>query len=163
MSALVENRPSPIHGMGVFACCDLPAETRVLEYLGVKINKAESLRRCALNNEYLFYLDEHVDLDGGVDWNPARFVNHSCAPNCEARGLAGTIWIVAGRDISAGEELTFNYGYDLVDYRQHPCRCGVPACAGFMLAEEFFAHVKAMKDLAVVQFGVSREGTKEAK
>jgi hypothetical protein len=77
-----------------------------------------------------------------VDWNPARFLNHSCAPNCEAQFADGRIWLVAIRDIRAGEELTFNYGYDLTDYREHPCRCGAVSCVGYIVAEEFFEHVR---------------------
>src|ERR1041385_2736909 len=119
---LVEVRPSRIHGQGLFARNAIAAGARVLEYAGEKITKAESLRRCEGSNEYIFGLDETHDLDGNVPWNPARFMNHSCAANCEAELDGGRIWAVARRDIAAGEELTFNYGYDLVDYREHPCR-----------------------------------------
>ena len=145
MSALIEIRASPIHGLGAFARCKFAAESVAVEYLGEKIDKAESNRRCRLNNEYIFYFDEEFNLDGNVDWNPARFLNHSCTPNCEARFCSGKIWITACRDIDVGEELTFNYGYDLIDYREHPCCCGAAACVGFMLAEEFFPHVQTMK------------------
>ena len=134
--------PSPVHGTGVFARVALPGGTRVLEYVGEKIDKAESSRRCQSNNEYIFCLDEQFDLDGNVSWNPARFINHSCAPNCDAECLDGRIWIIARREIGAGEELTFNYGYDLQDYTEHPCRCGVPACVGFIVAEELTDEVR---------------------
>jgi hypothetical protein len=110
--------------------------------------KAESLRRCESNNEYIFSLDETYDLDGNVPWNPARFLNHSCEPNCEAEPDGGCIWIVARRDIRTGEEITFNYGYDLDDYREHPCRCGAADCAGYIVAAEFFEHVKWQSRLA---------------
>ena len=138
----IEIRPSRIHGRGAFAKTAIAAETRVLEYVGERISKAESLRRCAANHEYIFQLDDEIDLDGGVEWNPARFLNHSCAPNCEAEWDEGRIFIKALRDIRPGEELTFNYGYDLVDYREHPCRCGAPRCAGYIVAEEFFPAVR---------------------
>jgi len=100
-------------------------ETRVIEICW----REESPRRnrCAAakpDNEYIFTLDDEHDLDGNVPWNPARLLNHSCAPNCEAELDEGRIWIIALRDIRAGEELTFNYGYDLENYREHPCRCG---------------------------------------
>jgi uncharacterized protein len=144
---LVCFRQSRIHGVGGFAKTDLPAGTRVLEYVGEKIAKAESLRRCELNNEYIFALDDGFDLDGNVARNPARFLNHSCAPNCEAELDAGRIWIAALRNIKAGEELTFNYGYDLDDYREHPCCCGTPECVGFIVAEEFFDHLRSQRDL----------------
>jgi len=131
-------RPSGIHGWGGFASRDLRQGRCVIEYLGRRITKAESLRRCEANNPYLFALDDDWDLDGSVPWNPARFLNHSCRPNCEAECLEGRVWIVARRDIGAGEELTFNYGYDLQDFREHPCRCGAPDCVGYIVAEEFF-------------------------
>jgi uncharacterized protein len=135
-------KPSPVHGIGGFARADIPAGTRILEYLGEVITKAESLRRCEQDNQYIFALDTVYDLDGSVPWNPARFLNHSCAPNCEAELESGRIWIVALRDIRAGEELTFNYGYDLDDYKEHPCHCGAAGCVGHIVAEEFFDHVR---------------------
>ena len=143
-------RSSLIHGTGGFARRDVGAGTRVIEYVGERITKAESLKRCEADNEYIFTLDDEHDLDGNVPWNPARFINHSCAPNCEAELDEGRVWIVALRDIKAGEELTFNYNYDLVDYRQHPCRCGAPVCVGYMVAEEFFEHVRVQNSLAQV-------------
>ena len=139
---LTHQASSGIHGTGCYARRNIGSGTRIIEYVGEKITKAESLRRCEQNNQYIFGLDDEFDLDGNVPWNPARFINHSCAPNCEAELDAGRVWIVALRDIKAGEELTYNYSYDLVDYRQHPCRCGAPGCVGFIVAEEFFEHVR---------------------
>ena len=135
-------KPSPIHGMGGFARNDIPAGTRVMEYVGERITKEESLARCERSNEYIFAIDDAHDLDGNVSWNPARFLNHSCAPNCEAQFTDGRIWLVAIREIRAGEELTFNYSYDLEDYRDHPCHCGAASCVGYVVAEEFFEHVR---------------------
>jgi uncharacterized protein len=133
---------SPIHGIGGFAHEDIAAGTRVIEYVGEKITKEESLARCQRSNEYIFAIDDSHDLDGNVDGNPARFLNHSCEPNCEAQFIEGRIWIVAIREVRAGEELMFNYSYDLTDYREHPCRCGAKTCVGFIVAEEFFEHVR---------------------
>jgi SET domain-containing protein len=138
---LLEFRSSPIHGLGGFARKVIGKGTRLIEYVGERISKSESLRRCEGNNEFIFSLNDEQDLDGSVAWNPARLLNHSCAPNCEAELQDDHIWIVAMRDIPAGEEVNFNYGYDLVDYRDHPCRCGAPNCVGYMVAEEFFEHV----------------------
>ena len=134
----VEVRESGIHGRGVFARRVIPEGTPIFEYVGERISKSESLRRCEANNAYIFHLDDEYDLDGNVEWNPARLVNHSCAPNCEAAWEEGHILIRALRVVRAGEELTFNYGYDLLDYREHPCRCGAPECVGFIIAETFF-------------------------
>ena len=141
-------RPSAIHGVGGFAKADIAAGTRVIEYVGETITKTESLRRCESANEYIFSLDDESDLDGNVPWNPARFLNHSCDPNCEAEPDGGRVWIVARRGIRAGEEITFNYGYDLQDYREHPCRCGAADCIGYIVAEELFAHVRKQRSLA---------------
>lgn len=148
-------KDSGIHGRGGFARSDIPAETPVIEYIGERITKEESLRRCEADNPFIFSLDDNSDLDGGVDWNPARFLNHSCSPNCEAQTEEGDdhIWIVALRDIKAGEELTFNYNYDLEDYKSHPCRCGAANCVGYMVAEEFFDHVRRASALAQESIG----------
>ena len=132
---------SPIHGSGGFAKVAISKGTRIVEYLGERISKSESLRRCEQNNEYVFALNDEQDLDGDVAWNPARFLNHSCAPNAEATKEDDHIWIVATRDISPGEEITFNYGYDLEDYRDYACHCRSPHCVGYIVAEEFFEHV----------------------
>jgi uncharacterized protein len=129
-------KPSSIHGVGGFAREDLAGGTLVIEYVGEPITKQESIERCRRGNQYIFRLDDAGDLDGSVDWNLARHLNHSCDPNCEADLIDGKIWIVALRNIRAGEELTFDYGYDLEDFRGHPCRCGSPQCVGYIVADE---------------------------
>src|SRR5580704_4294627 len=116
-NSLVDFSASLIHGTGGFARIAIPAGTRLVEYLGRKVDKAESLRQCELDNPYIFSINDEYDLDGNVDWNPARLLNHSCSPNAEALAEGGQIWIVALRDIKAGEEITFNYNYDLQEYR----------------------------------------------
>ncbi len=138
---LIAFKASPIHGLGCFATRAIAKGTRVLEYLGERIDKQESLRRCELNNPYIFSLNDAEDIDGAVEWNPARLINHSCEPNCEAVCEDNRIWIIANRDVRAGEELTFNYGFDLEDYRDYPCTCGSNNCVGFIVAEEFFGHL----------------------
>ncbi|HMP82287.1 MAG TPA: SET domain-containing protein-lysine N-methyltransferase [Verrucomicrobiota bacterium] len=140
---------SAIHGTGGFAVVDLRAGEPIIQYVGEKIDKAESLRRCENDNEYIFDLNETHDLDGNVEWNPARFINHSCAPNCESEvdETKGEVWIQASRDIRAGEELTFNYCYDLEDYQDHPCRCGARECVGYMVAESYFEQIRRQRKL----------------
>ena len=140
---LVCLKGSPIHGMGGYARANISTGARVIEYVGRKIDKQESLRQCELENPCIFHLNEEHDIDGNVEWNPARFLNHSCSPNCEADEIDGRIWIVAIRDIKAGEEITFNYNYDLEDYKEHPCKCGASNCVGYILAEEFFPSLQA--------------------
>ena len=139
----VEFRGSRIHGMGGYARKYIPKDTYVIEYLGEKISKEESERRCEADNRYIFTYDDEHDLDGSVDWNLARWINHSCDANCETIDDEGNIWIAALRDIQAGEELTFNYCYDLDDFRAHPCRCGSSKCVGYIVAEEHHDKVRA--------------------
>ena len=135
-------KESAIHGWGGFARIVIPAGTRLIEYVGERIDKRESSRRCELNNPYIFAVDEHFDLDGNVDWNPARFLNHSCAPNSDAECIEGKIWIVANRLIHAGEEITYDYGYDLEDYTNYPCHCNRPNCVGYIVAAELARFVR---------------------
>src|SRR3954470_4866577 len=139
---LHEIKTSRIHGSGVFARVNVVAETRVIEYVGERVSKEESLCRRQGGNFFVFIVTDEFDIDGAVNWNPARFINHSCVPNCEARMEDERIWIITLRDIQAGEELGFNYGYDLQDYEDHPCSCGAPNCLGFMVAEEHFEDVR---------------------
>src|SRR5947208_2307547 len=76
-------KQSAIHGIGGFATEDISRGSRVIEYIGERIDQWESLRRCEGNNQYIFMLTEKEHLDGNVPWNPARFINHSCEPNCQ--------------------------------------------------------------------------------
>jgi SET domain-containing protein len=158
-------RRSSIHNRGIFAARDIPAGAHIIEYLGEKVTKAESNRRGnALFDEasktgdaavYLFILNKKHDLDGNFDWNTARLINHSCEPNCEAVVSRGRIWIVALRFIPEGEELSFNYGFDLECWQDHPCRCGKPSCVGYIIAEEYWPKLKeliAERDAAIAEW-----------
>jgi len=135
-TALVRFGPSAIEGTGGFARAPISRGTRVIEYKGERISKAESLVRCEASNPFIFNLDGETDLDGSVEWNPARFLNHSCDPNCDAELIENHIWIVANRDIAEGEEITFDYGYDWEDYKDHPCDCGAANCFGFIVSAD---------------------------
>ena len=134
---------SGVHGYGMFAREFIPQGTRIIEYFGERITKAESRRReagqlavRAAGGEgcfYIFALNQRHDLDGSMAWNAARRINHSCAPSCESLNLQGRIWIAALRDLVPGEELTFDYGFDYADWPKHPCRCGASGCVGFIV------------------------------
>jgi SET domain-containing protein len=145
-AGLFEIRASPIHGLGGFATTEIARGTLVLEYVGEKIDKAESRRRCAESNRFIFYLDDDSDLDGNCPKIRLGF-EPSCAPNCEAQRIAGQIWIVAIKPIHVGDEITFNYGYELADYLEHPCHCAAPNCVGYIVAEELFDDVRARTEL----------------
>jgi len=134
-SSHIAVKQSRIHSTGIFAKKDIPEGTRIIEYVGERITKAESDRRADIplekhkkNSEhgavYIFQLNKRHDIDGHVPYNTARFINHSCDPNCETDVIRGHIWIIALRDIKKGEELAYNYNYDIEDYEDHACRCG---------------------------------------
>lgn len=134
---------SPIHGRGLRAARAIPVDTRVIEYVGEKVTKREADRRDAARVArreaghdgcvYLFEINSRYDVDGDVPWNTARLINHSCAANCEPQIVRDHIWIVARRDIAEGEELTYDYGFDFENWRDHPCRCGIPECVGYIV------------------------------
>ena len=136
---------SPIHGRGIRASRDIPSGTRIIEYQGERITKAESERRDAARAVreaeggdgcvYIFEINKRHDLDGHMEWNTARLINHSCEPNCQSEKVRGRIWISARRDIAAGEELSFDYGFDVENWKHHPCRCGSPKCVGYIVAK----------------------------
>ncbi len=136
---------SSIHNRGLFAAEPIEEETYILQYFGEKITKAESERRGIAQQErgkrnrtgqvYIFELNKRYDLDGFRNNNPARYINHSCDPNCEAVNWKGEIWIVAKRQIEAGEELTYDYGFAVEHFLDHPCRCGSSNCCGYIVAE----------------------------
>ena len=119
-----------------------------MEYVGPLITKEEAARQLECLNEYIFTLNDKFDIDGSVDYNIARYINHSCDPNCESDIKKDRVWIYAVRDIKEGEELTYNYGYDLDDYEHRPCECGAKTCVGFMVAEDDFEKVRAIVEMA---------------
>src|SRR5688572_25468375 len=94
---VLEQRTSGIAGDGLFARVPIRAGDTIIEYTGERISKAESLRRCIDGNNYIFSINDEFDLDGSVESNFARFINHSCAPNAETQLEDDRVWIVALR------------------------------------------------------------------
>jgi len=129
---------SRIAGRGLFTAQDIPHSTRILPYIGEKIPKDESTKRLTQGNAYIFAFNDRWDIDGKTRRNKARYINHSCDPNCTLHLTTRTIWIVTQRDITAGEELTYNYGYELDDETAHPCTCGAAHCCGSILAPQYW-------------------------
>lgn len=142
-------RNSTIHGLGVVARIALAAGERVCEYKGERIGWPEALRRHPHDPEqpfhtFYFSLEDDTVIDGNVDGDFSRFMNHSCEPNCEAEMVEGKnglrVFIVALRDIAAGEELVYNYGLTLDERytptlkKQFACHCGSAKCRGTMLS-----------------------------
>jgi hypothetical protein len=142
--ALLEVKPSPIAGMGAFALRRIGRGTQIIEYRGERITPQEADARYAGGPAVhpivlLFSVNSRTVIDAGVNGNEARYINHSCAPNCEAVTRGRRIWIYALTQILPGEELT--YDYNLIgeketgdaDRTQYACHCGAPNCRGTML------------------------------
>jgi SET domain-containing protein len=147
-------RASVRHGFGVYAVRAIAAGTRIIEYTGELIAHAEGERRYPTapdgheepEHTYLLQLDERRVIDANVGGNDARFINHSCAPNCEPMPAGDHMWIVSVRRIRAGEELGYDYAIELDEphtparKRRFPCRCGARACRGSMLKPKGAPH-----------------------
>ena len=142
-----EVRKSAIQGQGAFATQNIPAGVRLIEYTGERLSPAEADARYPDNEHnrhhtFLFAIDEKIVVDAAVGGNDARFLNHSCAPNCDAVIDDGRIWIETLHDIEVGEELVYDYAYTLDERhtpaakRRYPCRCGAVTCRGTILAKK---------------------------
>jgi len=131
---------SRIAGKGLFAGQAITKDTIIRRYRGTKISKAQSACALAHGNAYICSLNDRYDLDGNTLHNPARYINHSCDPNCAWQTTARAIWVVTLRDIQAGEELThrYNYVYDPERYTEFPCFCGAKNCVGYIVDARYW-------------------------
>ena len=146
---LFEVRRSPIQGRGVFATANIRKGKRITEYLGEPITHEEADRRYDDNNgrhhTFLFILDDKTVLDARHEGNDARYINHSCDPNCEAViDEKNRIWIYALRPIRTGEELSYDYQFERTGSARldaqlekfYACRCGAERCRGSLLKKK---------------------------
>lgn len=151
MSRKIAARKSAIHGNGVFAVELLRKGERVIEYKGLvrtheEVDNDDS-GDVESGHTFLFTLNDDYVIDANYKGNDARWINHSCEPNCEALieeaegddRSCGRVFIETLRNIKPGEELTYNYGIVLAE-RHTPrlkkvweCRCGAKRCTGTML------------------------------
>jgi SET domain-containing protein len=136
---------SRIEGTGVFAKRKIPNGTRIIEYLGRRLPVGTLLSEQIEGQPvrtYSFGVNETTMIDATVGGNEARFINHSCEPNCEAYVFNDRVYIYAMRGIARNEELTFDYklapakksARKQYDQMQFACHCGSPSCRGTMLA-----------------------------
>ena len=146
-SQFFEVRHSPIQGFGGYATRAIEAGTRIIEYSGERLTPEAAEARYPdvageRHHTYLFAIDDEVVVDAAVNGNAARFLNHSCAPNCDAVIDDGRIWIDALHDIEVGEELVYDYAYLLPERhtpaakKRFPCWCGAITCRGTILAKK---------------------------
>ena len=93
---------------------------------------------------YIFELNKQYDIDGSPKYNKARYINHSCDPNCEVEISKGRIWIKSIKKIKKGEELSYDYGYefDKDDYTDHICKCGSKKCIGYIISQDAWQKYK---------------------
>lgn len=140
-------RNSPIHGRGVFALNMIVKGARILEYTGERMSHAEADRRYGdlhdgSSHTMLFAATDKVVIDATKRGGPARWINHSCAPNCEANEEDGRVFIDAIRPIKPGQELSYDYNLVLEERhtprlkREHPCHCGARKCRGTLLGSK---------------------------
>jgi len=139
-------RNSAIHGRGVFAAAAIAKGTRIVEYRGERVDWDDAVQRPDSDPDnpfhtFFFSLDDGRVIDANVGGNAARWINHSCAPNCESDETDdGLVYILALRNIAKGEELAYDYRLKIDDkltkkeFAAFTCRCGAPECRGTMLA-----------------------------
>lgn len=139
-------RNSRIHGRGVIAARKLEAGERIIEYKGERITWKEADRRPPSDPDdphhtFFFSLsDGKTVIDAASGGNAARWINHSCNPNCETEESEdGRVFIQAIRDIKRGEELNYDYGLVIEERitptlkKNYACHCGADTCRGTML------------------------------
>jgi hypothetical protein len=137
-------RRSSIHGFGIFALRYIPAGVRLIEYKGALINSAQAEGRYpevdTPPHTFLFDAGEDLYIDAGIGGNSARWINHSCEPNCETAQEERRVFIETIRPIRPGEEISYDYlitldgPHDAAAKKQWVCRCGAKNCRGTMLA-----------------------------
>ena len=143
----IQVRQSGVHGKGVFAVQGIPKGETVIEYVGEIISAQEAEDRHPHdpndpNHTFYFQIDEDRVIDALHGGNSARWINHSCSPNCKPVVEDGRVFIKAKKDIKQGDELNYDYGL-IIEERmtkklmaQYPCWCGSPKCRGTLLAVE---------------------------
>jgi SET domain-containing protein len=113
-------------GRGLFAQEPIPKGACIIEYVGRPLSLVEMARDAG---KYYFWVSDFAMIDGNIKENTARFINHSCTPNCEVDGPDGRIFVMAKRNIKAGEELTYDYGDEYFNKHIKPRGCLCARCA----------------------------------
>ncbi|HXM74544.1 MAG TPA: SET domain-containing protein-lysine N-methyltransferase [Chthoniobacterales bacterium] len=140
LSASIEVRRSRVHGHGVFATKRIRKKARIIEYTGKRVTWESVPDDSNDSHTFLFGLDDGtIVIDPRIGGNDARWINHSCDPNCEAIEEDGRIFIYALRHIRPGEELSYDYQLEVDEpvtreaEQESKCFCGTSRCRGTML------------------------------
>lgn len=124
-------RRSRIHRYGVYAGEPIPANRKVIEYTGERVNRKEAKRRGEGAHTYLFAVDDYWTLDGAVGGSGAEIINHSCEPNLISRVMKGHVLYMSLRAIPKGAELTVDYNFGR-NVERTRCVCGAKNCRGII-------------------------------
>jgi SET domain-containing protein len=151
-------RPSRIHAAGVFTTGPIRKGARVVEYCGPRLTAEEANRLYdGADRTYLYGLDDGKTVIDGEGMG--AYLNHSCDPNCEVDEIKNRVWILAIRNIAAGEELLWDYNlYD--DDDPAPCHCGSPKCRGTMYSREWMAKLRRRARKKAEKRAAAREAKK---
>ncbi len=139
---LVTRKKSIIHANGLYAKKGIAKATPIIQYVGKKIKNSEIKAQDPNNCIYLFEINKRLTIDGDIPNNIAKYINHSCEPNCHTEIIKNEVWIYASRDIKKGEELSYDYGFQRYGWQDHPCRCGKENCFGFIVAQTHWASIR---------------------
>jgi len=152
-------RPSRIHAVGVFTTAPIRKGARVVEYSGPRLTPEEANRLYdGASRTYLYGLEDGKTVIDGEGLG--AYLNHSCDPNCEVDEIKNRVWILALRDIAAGEELVWDYNlYD--DEDPAPCHCGSPKCRGTMYSREWMAKMRRKARKKAEKRAAAQEAKKE--
>ena len=148
-TALIKVHESTIHGQGVYASVDISKDTCIIEYKGEQISWKKALDLhphdpTQPNHTFYFSLSSGKVIDGNVQGNQSKWINHSCEPNCEAREIKDDtkkkhVFLFALRKIKKHEELFYDYRLEIEGRltktikNEYQCYCGMKKCRKTML------------------------------
>ena len=143
-------KASSIHGKGVFAVKLIPKGIRLYAYEGLRVKRSqlpENYVKGLTSMVYVMNLDDELVIDGELEGNDSRYINHSCSPNCEVYFLNNTPFIYSTREIKEGEELSYDYRLGMLGEEEltleqkkawFPCHCGSSDCRGTIMGDKKF-------------------------
>lgn len=117
-------------GLGLFALENIPKGKFIIEYFGRELSETE---KYTSNSKYLFEISPKKTIDGTIRENTARYINHSCRPNCEIEIEKERVLVFSKKDIKTGEELGYDYGKEFWNVHIKPLGCKCVKCIGMQI------------------------------